>query len=394
MAVGGLFSLSAQAQDSGGGLSVNGSRVPAQWKAGGVFVTPTVEVQTGHTNNVTYAPLSSAIASDFVSVRPTLKVEALKGGDKYEASYAGTYDRYNSSSADNTNNHDVRVLGQNYLTSRLDASWGLRYQDAYEARNLAVFAVAPLPSRYTSTDAQVRIGYGAEGALGRVEGYAGIKDKVYQNNRTLTAGYDLQAQNVGGTFYFKAGPKTSLTFDLSHTKNDYKLSTSTLDNNDDRLSVGAVWEALAATTGSIKLGYQTKRATTPNVVADFKGFSYEADVTWRPISYSEINFSANRTAADPVISAPGFTINTGLGLGWNHAWRSYLQSRITVSQVRSEYLNSARVDSTNGYTASLMYDATRWLGLGIEYSHQKRDSTIGVYSFNVDRVMLKAAASL
>ncbi|MBK7656339.1 MAG: hypothetical protein IPJ18_16080 [Betaproteobacteria bacterium] len=171
----------AQSSD-GSGIGLTGERKPGSINANGVFITPTVDLLVGNNNNVASAPAGVAkISSTVVSLRPGIVADIERRGDKYQASYFGQFDRYASSSADNIDNHDLRVTGQNYLSPRPDVNWGLRYVDRFDPRSANAFVAVPAPIHHRTTELKARGGYGAEGAPGRLELYTGAASKkAYQ----------------------------------------------------------------------------------------------------------------------------------------------------------------------------------------------------------------------
>lgn len=390
-----LLGAQAVAQTSdGSGISSTGERKAAPINMGGVFVTPTVDVLMGNNNNVTSASATQPkVSSSVVSVRPGIVADIERRGDKYQASYFGQYDRYSSSSTDNINNHDLRLTGQNYLSPRADVNWGLRYADVFDPRNATTFVTLTSPLHYKTTEAKLRAGYGAEGAPGRIEVYTGASQKRNQNGHPLTLAYDLDTVNLGATYYYRIAPKTRILADVSQTNFNYPNGNSTLSNVERKAMVGATWDLLAATSGTVKVGYFSKKPSNPTI-RDQSGASLEGILNWKPLTYTELIATANRGASEASIGAPGFVLTSGGSLTWKHAWRSYVNSTISANKMRNEFTGTTRVDNITGLNASLMYDLTRTVGLGVEVGYTKRDSTDPLFTYDQRRIMFKVSASL
>lgn len=391
----GLLSLQAVAQSSdGSGISSTGERKAAPINMGGVFVTPTIDVLVGNNNNVTAAPSSQAkVSSSVISVRPGIVADIERRGDKYQASYFGQYDRYASSSTDNIENHDLRLTGQNYFSARADVNWGLRYADGFDPRNANTFVTVNAPLHTKTYEAKVRGGYGAEGAPSRIEVYGGTSQKRYQNGAPLTSPYDLDTVQLGATFYYRVAPKTRLLVDVSQTDFNYPNGSSTLSNTERKALVGATWDLLAATTGTVKMGYFKKKPDN-STLREQSGGTLEGILNWKPLTYTELIATANRGATEASIGAPGFVMTSGGSLTWKHAWRSYLNSTIGANKVRNEFTGTSRVDTIDGLNASLMYDLTRSIGMGVELGYTKRNSSDPLFTYDQRKIMFKVAASL
>lgn len=399
MLVLGVFcGVNALAQD-GSGLVSTGERKAGSVNMGGVFVTPTIDVLMGNNSNVTAASAASGkplISSSVLSLRPGFVADIERRGDKYQASYFGKYDRYASSTDDNINDHDARVTGQNYLTPQMDVNWGLRYGDLHDPRS--AIAVVSVPLNYKSTELKARGGYGAEGAPGRIEVYGGSSTKRYQTFASAMT-YNLDSLNVGTTLYYRITPKTRLLADISQTNSKYPEITNPskdLSNVERKYLLGATWDLLAATQGTIKGGYFSKHANSASTsVRDATGFSLEGSVNWKPLTYTEFIAQINRGASEAFVGATGFSIGSGGSLTWNHAWRSYVKSMLNVTyQTTDMHVGTLRTDKATGINGSVMYDLTRNLGVGMEYGYAKRDSTDPLFNYDQRRVMLKVAASL
>lgn len=383
----------AQTSD-GSGIMSTGERKAAPVNMGGVFVTPTVDVLMGNNNNVTSASSTQPrISSSVVSLRPAVVADVERSGDKYQASYFGQYDRYSASSIDNVDNHDLRFTAQNYLSPRADVNWGLRYADVFDPRNANTFITLSSPLHYKTTEARVRGGYGAEGAPGRVEVYANTSQKRNLNGFPLTLTYDLDLVTLGVTYYYRVAPKTRLLMDLSQSNFNYPNGNSTLSNVERKALVGATWDLLAATSGTVKGGYFNKKAGNATI-RDQSGVNLEGVLNWKPLTYTEVIATANRAATEASIGAPGFVLTSGGSLTWKHAWRSYINSTLSANKLRNQFTGTDRVDNITGLNASVMYDLTRSVGVGIEVGYTKRDSTNPLFTYDQRRTLFKLSASL
>ena len=104
--------------------------------------------------------------------------------------------------------------------------------------------------------------------------------------REITEALDVSTWNVGSRFFYRIAPKTLLLTEIRHTEYDYSLSSSPLDSSEQRYLLGGTLDLVTAASGTIKLGYLTKRvnldfATTGYPRGATKGESC-ASPLWKP----------------------------------------------------------------------------------------------------------------
>ena len=166
--------------------------------------------------------------------------------------------------------------------------------------------------------------YGAQGAIGRIEGETSFMRKRYDNNRNTTVQSDVDLTTVSGRFFYRFMPRTSLVFEARNTWANYVSPLSTSDNTDTRLYAGLTWEATAKTTGTIKVG-QAHKNFDDGSRKDATMGSWEGGLRWSPLTYSQFDLQSSRAPADSN-GIGNYVINSGTTLVWNHKWASYISS--------------------------------------------------------------------
>jgi len=87
-----------------------------------------------------------------------------------------------------------------------------------------------------------------------------------------------------------------------------------------------------------------------------------------------------RGVTDPVSTLvdTNFVLTSAVGVKWTHEWKSYLRSSLSWNHLQSDYDDeksaSPRKDKVNTYLLGVYYDFRRWMSLGVEFSHGRRDS--------------------
>lgn len=368
-------------------------------KFGSVVFYPSAALRFGHDDNITLAPRNPTGSTTRV-LRAGLLADYEQDGDRYLLGYDGTYNRYQSSSIDNVDNHQLTLQGNNFFTARHALSWQAIYQDGHDQRGSTdrdrvggTVSADREPDHFT----QWRIGgtyrYGAEGARGRIEVDAFQNAKQYRNNRDSTRTADVDSRELGFRFLYRIMPKTQLVFELRDANYDYRAANSGLDSTERRYLIGANWTATAATSGSLRVGRTVRDYR--EFRSGFSGLSWEAAINWKPLTYSRFDFTTSRGVTDPVSSLiqTNYVLTTAYGVKWTHDWKSHLRSELGWSQLRSDYDETGatqRKDRVNIYQFGVYYDFGRWMNLGLEFNQGRRDSNDPDFDYVQQRTMAVA----
>lgn len=385
--------ISGGAYDSSG-IPVGSSRKVNPIRAGGVNIYADVAADYGYDDNVTQASAGSAASSSYLGVRPTVAAEALYRADSYAFAYVGDYRRYPDFDASNTNTHNLLFNATNVFTGRASLAWGLAYMDVHDPLGSTDRSSGTTtPDHHRDLMANATFRYGAVDAKGRLELDGGVGNKRFLNNHETTESADVDNTNLGARFFYRVMPKTQLFVEGVRTTYDYQNGDILqLTNTDYRYLLGAKWDATAATTGTIKAGVQNKQFDSSSR-DDFTGFSWEASILWKPLTYTKVEFLAGRAATDPSGANVSYVMTQNNAVKWTHDWTAYFHSTATASYQRAHYHGADRADRLNAYSLGVMYDMRRWLGLGLEYNYTRRSSTEDTYDYLRHLTMFKLEAS-
>jgi polysaccharide biosynthesis protein VpsM len=386
-------SIAGSAYESSG-IPIGTSRQKNPIRAGGVNIYADVATDYGYDDNVTQSNAASAASSSYFGVRPTVAAEVLHRADSYALAYLGDYRRYPDYDANNTNTNNLLFNASNVFTGRASLAWGLAYMDVHDPLGSTdrSSGTTTTPDHHRDLMANATFRYGAEDAKGKLEFDAGVGNKRYLNNHITTESADVDNTNLGARFFYRVAPKTQLFVEGSRTTYDYQNDILLLTNTDYRYLLGAKWDVTAATTGTIKLGEQFKQFDSSSR-NDFTGFSWEASIRWKPLTYSTVDFLAGRSATDPSGANVSYVITQNNSVSWRHDWTNYFHSTAAAGYQRSHYAGSDRSDRLNTYSAGVMYDMRRWLGIGLEYNYTRRHSTEDTYDYLRHLTLLKLEAS-
>jgi hypothetical protein len=360
-------------------------------KAEPLVIYPALEAAVGSTDNV---GLSSAdkLRSIYTSLAPALIAELRNGPHTFAAGYIGQYGWYDNSSADNFRDHQLAVAADLVFGSRVGLKLNAEYLERHDPRGSTDRAVSDTPDEWHSTGVAGQFRYGAKDAQGRIEVAAGLAQKRYDNNRDITAAADVDTGYLSGTFFYRVAPKTSLLFQVSETRLDYKLDSPSLDNTERRYLAGVTWDATAKTSGTVKLGLLQKDFKDASLT-DFSGFSWEAGGRWSPLTYSHVDLATSRAATDPT-GLGNYIVTRQLSLLWTHDWTPRITTEASTYLADDRYNGVDRDDKRNIFGLKLNYKLQRWLKVGAEYNFARRDSNIESYDYTRNLFMLTMGATL
>jgi hypothetical protein len=375
-----------------GGVPAGLTYEPRSIKAGAVFVTPALRLDVGYDNNVGLVA-SNRTASRYTSVNLSSKAQVPIRDQRFELELTANSQRYAATPEADALDAELALRGVNPVSVRAGAAWRVSYQQAHDsAGSTDRQRITLAPDRWHAVNAGAVFRYGAEGAMGRLEGELNYFSKRYTTNEVLTGRSSLDVSTAVGRFFYRMGPKSLLLSELRAARNDYVEDSYNLDSIDSRLYLGAVWEASAALSGSLRLGYESKKFDT--VRPSFQGATWEMATRWLPLTYSQFDLKLTRGAADSNGDATNYTVNTTETLLWVHAWRPYFKSTIGLSLGRVAYSGNGRVDSVNGGSLGLRYDLSRWMQFGFTFERARRSSTNNLYDYQRDLSSLSAQFAL
>lgn len=391
---------------------------PAGVPWGPVRVYPEVDLTFKNDDNLYSQPaIRQRNSSNIAIVAPKVKIEAKDGPHVYDLTYKVEHGRHSYSSVDNYTDHFLGATGTWTFTGRAGLKLGADYTKAREARGSVPGTGAghAEPDEYHQTALNAQLGYGAEGAQGRVEFDAGLTSKRYDNFQTTAAGdpdntkRDRDDTKLGATFFWRIAPKTQLVAVAMQTKYDYKPASFgnplaggwvTLDSTDRKFQVGLTWEATANTTGIFKVG-AVKKDFEDARRNDFTYSGWEGQVKWSPLTYTNFDFFASRLPGESTIG--GASRDTRTGVTWNHIWSSKFTTAMTYSRMDTKYQYSPLADvipatgeqrdKTDTWGLKLNYQWTRTVkfGLGYDRTDKSSNSPTSEYKKNIYSIFMNAA---
>jgi len=354
---------------------------------------PSVGYEVQHNDNITLQAAGTTVKDTIQVLKPSLRIEGKQGANRYGMDMGVTLGRYSSSAADNYDDNNISANVDLNPTARVRMRLRAEHLDQHDPRGSTVDPLTATPSRNRQGTLGGIFGYGANGAQGRFELELGGVDKHYYSNRVTTAINDRNEKYLGGTFFWRVAPKTSLLAQVKRTNIYFTDATATLDSSEMRYLVGVTWEGTAKTTGIFKVGEIKKDFKNPGV-PDSRNVSWDGQVRWSPLSYSAWDFISSKQSRETSGAYGTFVISANHAVRWTHAWTNQFSTIANVTYTVEDYQGVDRHDKIGGVGLRGSYQMRRWLSFGADVNRSKRDSSIDSANYTRNILMLFVNATL
>lgn len=355
------------------------------------FLTPFLGTAIGYDDNLFLTPRNEKDSYLWI-LSPGLQLDARDPNKVIQLSYQNQIGRYSSSKDDNYVDNTARAQFDMAIDAHNFVRLGYDFILSHDPRGSTDRPIAGRPDRYRQTSPFVTYALGAPGAKGRVEVYFSDTQRHYLNNRDHTATADRDMPEYGGAFYWRVMPRTYLMAEARETDVRYDLPGQPNTADERRYYAGVVWEATAATTGTLKVG-QLKRDFQDPALKDFSGSSWEALVTWAPRTYSKFDFYSARQTNEST-GLGNFILSSLAGVAWTHSWSSYVTTGVDARYQKDDYQGFDRNDKIAIVDLRAGYKFRRWLTVGAEYTFTNRNSNLDEFDYRKNLYLLTFTASM
>lgn len=355
------------------------------------YVLPSVGAGFGYDDNLFYAHTNEK-SSSYWQVTPGIRLDGRDANKVVQVSYQNQTGRYTSSADDNYVDNTARAQFDMAFDPHNFLRLGYDYVLGHDPRGSTDRPISGRPDRYRRTSPFAMYALGAPGAQGRFELYVSDPVLHYLNNREFTTPNDRKMPEFGGAFYVRVAPRTYAMVEARQTDVRYEQPGSPLSAKEDRYYVGVMWEATAATAGTIKVG-QLRRNFSNTDQPTFTGTSWEALVTWAPRTYSKLDFYTTRQTNEST-GLGNFILTSIAGVTWSHNWTSYVSSGVDAHYQRDEYQGFDRTDKYSVLGLRAGYKFRRWLTFGAEFNHTTRDSNVDTFQYDKNLYLITLTATM
>jgi len=371
---------------------------------GGLQLTPVIKLGFSHEDNIFHRqahPKSSYITN----INPSFKLQAGRGPSTLSLTYSLDKMIFHESRVDDALKHLLVLKADKEFTRRLRGSFLASYNQNQNRRGTLYYGLKALvksPYKYRQSKLHASVSYGLRR---RLKLSAQYMRRRYENNRYLTITRDRDTMGADLSFSSFIAPKTFAVLEARYMRYDYLLKTALINLNSVQQTymVGLDWAATAKTSGSLRVGYQTKHFSRSTNTAS-RGLYESLSMRWSPRTYSTISLKTGYGLRE-TNGMGTFIRNKHVSLSWKHQWTSRLRHTVSASYALNQYFGSNAYYGTAGLIRGGVYATTaarlrvdyrflRWLSTGVGYSYLQRSSNIqrvnyreNIFSINLQAVL-------
>lgn len=258
----------------------------------------------------------------------------------------------------------------------------------------------------------------ANGFTGQAE-YLGAQSSVSLNVQTIrwdylnnnqSASRDRLTNRAGLTFSRNVTGKTSLLVNVGALQSIYDQNKN-LDNAIYTFSGGGTWNVTDLTSGEILVGYQIVQFSNAEVnqPPPLSQFSRDKDnysnsyfmgrLNWQATPLLRITLQPYRSVQQIVTSGSLFYTATGVNLTGRHELTDSTTINLNLGFEEDNFQSSGsggsdRNDQLKNVAIGMNYRAVKWVGLGIQYIFEDRNSNQSQFTYQANTVMLSAQVLL
>jgi hypothetical protein len=354
-----------------------------------------VDSRLSYEDNILRAADANAQSDTSLVVAPELALAGILGKQRFAITYKGEYANYFDNSDVNYTDHDIRLQANFDHSNRLTSGFDVQYKDKHEDFGdlNQIFSSLTEFNQFTETQFNGQLAYGRQDSFGQLVLKLGKTDREHDNNNQEYRSYDRDLVSLA--FYYRIAPRTRLLAEVNYQ--DYSYSPETgfldLDNKYKRYLVGVEWALTNQLEGTVKVGYQD-RDYGLDTLRDIDGLSYEANIDWKPNTFTTIGIVAKRESIDSSLESAGGFLRTSYGLNVKHGFTELTKLDAAIGYSKDELVFGANRQDTRNYAKlGVLHELLTWVELGANVSYEDRDSTQELADYEVTSVNITAKIS-
>lgn len=219
-----------------------------------------------------------------------------------------------------------------------------------------------------------------------------------QNTGVETLDRDEHA--FGLTGFYKVQPKTDLLLNVGYGFKNFD-NNSQRDVNRYFVLVGVRGQITSRLTSTFRLGYEV-RDPEHGDVGGYSGMIAGGDVVWRPTERTRISLITDRSVQESIFQTNFAYVTSQATISAEHFLTPKLLLSARIYAGVSDYFEKAqktnnifgwRQDFVSGLGLGVEYTIQKWLAVGADYTHSRRDSNFDNFDFKDDIVGAKVTLS-
>ena len=200
--------------------------------------------------------------------------------------------------------------------------------------------------------------------------------------------------------YFNYSLKTAFFLEYKYVDVAYDQSV-VIDNNSNFFYGGITWNTTEKLALLAKIGYQTKKYDDVSLgQQDFDGFVYDLQASYRFSEKSLFDFDIYRMNEETDNSLATDKTVIGASAKYTQKFTEKLSATIDAGYEDAEYnsvsnfFDRDRDDKTYAIEPGVQYLFREWLMFELSYKYETRDSTIKVFDYTSNTVLLSATLAM
>jgi len=360
---------------------------------GGLAWYPELNIELGATDNL-FRERDASVNTGFTYVTPSLTANGdVNDALHYAFGYSAAIKRYFSSSDDNHEDQFLNARTRYQVGPDADIEVRFSLTDDHELRGEgltegeALTVDEPIPRQTTEYGATGRYGFTGRGLA--VELDLSASERRYDAFPDLTAVRERDVDRVRMSASYDLTPSVDAVAELIHSDVDFLLLNDddlSQDSEQTRWSVGVSWDALAKTTGELKIGEISKDFDA----AEFGSISepaWEVALVWEPRTYSTLRVGHRRTITEGARANDTFTLLDASELSWSYDLNDRLTSRALLGRNDAQVTGETSRDVVT-YVADLSLRYTYSSRISIRGRYRYADQDSNVTEFNHTRNLM------
>lgn len=345
--------------------------------------------------------------SDWIThVKPSLLLNyTLPERGSVNLGYQGDYAFYGTNTSNNWKNNQGSLLVDYQAPGGLILGVNERFtsaEDPYGSANQ--YAIGRVTKRWTN-DAKTKLGYNIMANLRSFVYYNNYRQQ-YNDIADYSQDYTDNEFGLGAETRFL--PKTwgFIRYHYGQRRYNTNAPGQTDEYNSDskwhRTNVGVTWDPGAKLSGEVSLGYQWRQfdheytsAARTSRRDDKNTWIAETSVTYMPAETTMLAMTLTRAVRDTASDTNERFTDTGIGLNLQQTILTKFVLNAGVGYSKNEYnLPVANTRTDDNYLANigLDYNIREWLGVGVGYYLNRKNSNIETNEFTDNKFMISLRA--
>lgn len=216
---------------------------------------------------------------------------------------------------------------------------------------------------------------------------ARVQDREYTTNEANTQflNYTRRIGEVGMGWRFSPKTVTNILYQRIRSDID-KIAPGQRDRSGDTdtLVMGVTWVASTKTRGTAAIG-GARRSTDARASSDFSSAYWSAGIDWEPSLRTSFELSTVRTYIESYRLNADFVDATGTSLSWVQNWNSRVNTRLTTSFRRLDFVGTTDDDDYFRLAGRINIRIGEGSSIYLGANHTQRESTRSNLEFERSR---------